>query len=108
LLANALKVTPEGGTVLLRAWVRENELVTAVSDTGPGIAPEDLPRLFQPFSKLARATETPVAAGSTGISGGTGLGLSISRAIVEGHGGAVGVESRLGAGSTFHFTLPLA
>jgi two-component system sensor histidine kinase ResE len=67
-----------------------------VIDTGAGIAEEDIPKLFQRFSQLQRGM----------AKGGTGLGLSISKSIVEAHGGHIGVKSRLGAGSTFWFTLP--
>jgi signal transduction histidine kinase len=71
-----------------------------VTDTGPGIPDAERSRLFSPFTQLETATHhrTP----------GTGLGLSISAAIVEAHGGRIGVESRDGAGSTFWFTLPIA
>jgi signal transduction histidine kinase len=95
LLSNALKFTPEGGAVSLEAVREGDRLRTTVTDTGPGIAEADRSRLFQPFSKLSRAT------------GGTGLGLSISRAIVEAHGGRMGAESTPGRGSAFWFTLPL-
>ena len=69
-----------------------------VSDAGPGIASADLPRLFQRFSQL----EAGVSMGK-----GAGLGLSIGKALVEAHGGAIGVESTPGVGSTFWFELPL-
>jgi len=99
LLSNAVKFTPEGGTVTLRAAPADGDVVCAVSDTGPGISAEQVPLLFQPFYQVdmsdARAT------------GGTGLGLSISKALVEAHGGEIGVLSEPGRGSTFWFRLPV-
>ncbi|MNL45204.1 Alkaline phosphatase synthesis sensor protein PhoR [compost metagenome] len=70
-----------------------------VADSGEGIAPEEQLKLFQRFSQLSMGARR---------AGGTGLGLSISKALVEAHGGQIGVESALGRGSTFWFTLPLA
>lgn len=100
LLYNAIKFTPPEGAIRVQAFVRENELVTEVSDTGIGIAPEDLPKLFQPFHQLDMSLTREV--------GGTGLGLSISRGILEAHGGCLEAESPgLGKGATFRFRLPL-
>lgn len=97
LLGNAIKFTPAGGTVRVRLGV--NGLMRCeVRDSGPGIAAEDIPKLFKPFSQLA-------APGTLRVRG-TGLGLSISKALVEAHGGEIGVESEPGRGSTFWFTLP--
>ena len=73
---------------------------TEVRDTGVGIAEADIPRLFQRFQQLDMSLERRA--------GGAGLGLSIAKAMVEAHGGAIGVESRPGEGATFWFTLPLA
>jgi signal transduction histidine kinase len=98
LLSNAVKFTPEGGRVDLRIAVVDGGLRCEVTDTGPGIPPEDRPRLFQRFSQLDMK--------STRRAGGAGLGLSIAKGIVEAHGGRIGVESEPGAGSTFWFTLP--
>jgi PAS domain S-box-containing protein len=97
LIYNALKFTAPGGTITVRACPDGEVVRCEVSDTGIGIAPADQPRLFRRFSQL----ESGVRSG-----GGTGLGLSISKAIVETHGGAIGVESEPGRGSTFWFTLP--
>jgi PAS domain S-box-containing protein len=95
LLGNALKFTPRGGRVHLVVAPRTDEVVFSVSDTGPGIAAEDQPRIFQRFWQV-----TP------GDVRGAGLGLSIARAFVEEHGGRLWVDSEPGAGSTFSFSLP--
>jgi signal transduction histidine kinase len=100
LISNAVKFTPEGAITII-AWhdAAEGVVQVAVSDTGVGIAPEDQVKVFEPFGQ----------AGDTlpGHPHGTGLGLPICREIVEHHGGRIWVESRLGAGSTFQFTLPV-
>jgi len=97
-LNNAVKFTERGG--LRVATERgENWVRVAVADDGPGIAPEDLPKLFQSFSQLST--------GSSRKTGGTGLGLAICKQIIEQHGGRVGVESTPGRGSTFFFVLPI-
>jgi signal transduction histidine kinase len=97
LVSNAVKVTEAGGRIGVRADARESAVRFAVSDTGPGIAPDELERIFEPYRRGAEAAYR-----------GTGLGLAIARGIVEAHGGRIGVESDPGAGSTFWFTLPLA
>lgn len=94
-LGNAIKYTPAGGQVRLRAGVKGRMLRVEVHDTGPGIAEEDLEPIFQRF--VRRGPER----------NGLGLGLPISRAIVAGHGGSMGVASTPGRGSVFHFELPL-
>ena len=99
LLNNAVSFTPEGGQIRVRAFIEGEWLRCEVKDTGVGIAPEDVPKLFKRFSQLDMT--------ATRKARGTGLGLSISKAIVEAHGGQIGVESELGKGSTFWFTLPL-
>jgi signal transduction histidine kinase len=93
---NAIKFTPEGGLIEVQARVDGDRLRCEVRDTGIGIAPDDLPKLFQRFGQLEAGIRKP---------GGTGLGLSISKAIVEAHGGEVGVESQPGKGSTFWFEI---
>ncbi len=100
LVENAIKYTPNGGQVMVRVRVEQQNLVFEVQDDGIGIAPSDLPRLFEKFyrgkQREARAQH------------GTGLGLAIVRSIAERHGGKVWVESELGKGSTFFLQVPLA
>ncbi|HZH92052.1 MAG TPA: ATP-binding protein [Pyrinomonadaceae bacterium] len=100
LLSNALKFTPRGGRVTVRVEAAgEGALQIAVADTGVGIAPDDLPVLFDKFEQARhRATRGEK---------GTGLGLYITRQLVELHGGKISVESEVGRGSTFSFTIPL-
>ncbi|HEU4643109.1 MAG TPA: ATP-binding protein [Gemmatimonadaceae bacterium] len=98
LLGNAVKFTPAGGRVTTRAAVDGGFVRVAVTDTGVGIPAEDLPRIFHRFWTRPRKGSAPS----------TGLGLAIARALVEAHGGRVWVESAVGRGSTFHFTLPVA
>lgn len=98
LLTNALKFTPEGGEVRVRLSSSEGGATVEVSDKGPGIAPEDLERLFKRFSQLEAGR----------AKGGLGLGLSIAKALVTAHGGQMGVRTVPGEGSTFWYSLPLA
>jgi signal transduction histidine kinase len=95
LIGNAIKFTPEGGNIEVRAEQTDEGVRFSVRDTGPGIPAEDLPRLFQPFWQAKR-----------GSVDGAGLGLMIARGIVEAHGGTIGAESAPGQGSTFSFTIP--
>ncbi len=96
LLANALKATPAGGAVFLRVASRDGHVLFEVEDTGPGIAPRDMPQIFEPFYRGA----------AIDVRGG-GLGLSIAKALVEAHDGTIAADSRVGAGSRFYFTVPL-
>jgi signal transduction histidine kinase len=96
LLANAVRFTPEGGTVSASARRQDGEVRISVSDTGPGIAPEDQERIFETFRQARDAGAE-----------GSGLGLALSRALVELHGGRLWVESLLGEGSTFVMALSL-
>ena len=98
LLTNAVKFTRPGGQVQLRATRAGDGVSVAITDTGVGIAPADQARVFEEFAQ-ARA-------GAAGEQEGTGLGLTLSRKLVELHGGTIWVESELGKGSTFTFTLP--
>ncbi|HEX8127603.1 MAG TPA: ATP-binding protein [Pyrinomonadaceae bacterium] len=101
LISNALKFTPKGGRVSVRVEpAGDGEVCISVSDTGVGIAPDDLPILFDKYEQARhRATRGEK---------GTGLGLYITRQLVELHGGRIRVESEVGRGSTFSFTLPIA
>lgn len=94
LISNAAKFTPAGGTVRIRA-ASGDSVHFSVQDTGCGIASEHLPRLFDRYWQVNRADKR-----------GAGLGLAISKGIVEAHGGKLWVESALGSGTTFHFTIP--
>jgi signal transduction histidine kinase len=98
LLTNALRPTLQGGHVTLSAAASEGTVKVTVADTGAGISPQDLPYVFDRFW---RGEKSRSRAG-----GGTGLGLAIAKQLVELHGGAIGVDSTPGAGSTFWFTLP--
>jgi len=97
LVGNALRFTPSGGRITLRAAPRQHDVVFSVVDTGPGIAPEHLPRLFDRFWQAEKSSRA-----------GAGLGLAIARGIVEAHQGRLWVESEPGRGSTFSFSLPCA
>ena len=98
LLSNAVKFTPAGGPVDVWATQVNGEVSVSVADTGPGIAAEDLERIFEEFQQ----TEAGIEQGE-----GTGLGLALSKRLVELHGGRIWVDSELGRGSTFVFTLPV-
>ncbi len=99
LLSNALKFTPEGGRIDVRAAARDDAVEISVTDTGVGIAPEDQATVFEEFRQVGSAAKKVE---------GTGLGLAISRKFIELHGGRIWVESQVGKGSTFAFTLPLS
>jgi len=105
LIENAIRYTPVGGNIELRAEVRSGEVEVAVSDTGEGIAPDDLPRVFDRFYR-GDAARSRGQAGEGLLSGGAGLGLAIARGLVEAHGGRIWAESMLGHGTTIRFTLP--
>ena len=99
LVGNAIKFTPDRGRVWVRATKENGTVQVEVGDTGPGIAPEDHERIFQEFQQ-AQTTR------GAGKPEGTGLGLTLARRFVELHGGRLWVESRVGVGSHFYFTLP--
>jgi signal transduction histidine kinase len=96
LVGNAVKFTPEGGTVTLASAPAEGEVRFSVTDTGPGIPPEQVPHIFGAFWQARHADRR-----------GLGLGLSIARGLVEAHGGRIWLESEPGRGASFVFTLPL-
>jgi signal transduction histidine kinase len=97
LIGNAVKFTPRRGTIRVSSDLQDGFLLVEVSDTGIGIPPDEVPRIFNKYFR---------AAGAKGFKG-TGLGLTISKAIVEAHGGSIGVESQAGQGSRFSVLLPL-
>jgi signal transduction histidine kinase len=94
LVSNGLAHTPAGGTVTIAAEAAPDRIVVKVTDTGAGISPTELPKIFDRFYK-----------GSA--SKGSGLGLTIARNLVLAHGGAIQADSRLGEGTTITFTLPI-
>jgi heavy metal sensor kinase len=98
LVENAIRYTPAGEEIVIRAAVNGGEARVEVIDAGVGIAPEDLPRVFERFYRVDTSRNR--------AHGGAGLGLSIVKAIVEAHGGTVAVQSKLGAGSAFTLRLP--
>jgi signal transduction histidine kinase len=100
LLDNAVRLAPPGGRVVVRGARHGGAVDVAVQDTGPGIAPEHLPRLFERFYRVDTARSRD--------EGGTGIGLAIARSVVEAHGGRIWAESESGMGSTFTFRLPVA
>jgi signal transduction histidine kinase len=97
LLGNAFKFTPEGGQVVVRARKVDASVEITVEDSGPGIPAADLPRIFDRYWRGDRASRD-----------GAGLGLAICKGIVDAHGGKIWVESALGRGTTFRFTVPCA
>jgi two-component system phosphate regulon sensor histidine kinase PhoR len=98
LISNAITYSPEGGEIGVRAWVEGERACVSVSDQGIGIAPDELPHLFDRFYRAPSA--------GTMRSGGMGLGLYICQEIITRHGGTIRADSVAGAGSTFTFTLP--
>jgi signal transduction histidine kinase/putative methionine-R-sulfoxide reductase with GAF domain len=97
-LSNAIKFTPEGGRIEVAAVPRDEFVEVSVSDTGIGIAPEDQEAVFEEFRQVGTAAKKVE---------GTGLGLALSRKFIELHGGRIWVQSQLGVGSTFTFTIPV-
>ena len=100
LVNNAVKYSPEGGTVTLSSRAEGEYALITVSDTGLGIPPDEIAHVFERFRRVRTGAATAIA--------GTGLGLTIVKQIVEMHGGKIWVESAVGHGSAFHFTVPLA
>ncbi|MEL4898675.1 hybrid sensor histidine kinase/response regulator [Crocosphaera sp. Alani8] len=98
LLNNALKFTPENGTVTLRVWREKNQVALQVEDTGIGIKEEQIPLLFESFQQLENSRKR--------VYGGTGLGLALTKQLVELHGGTIEVESIINLGSTFTVRIP--
>jgi signal transduction histidine kinase len=100
LLNNALIHTPAGGEIVVTARLMGSEVEVSVRDTGEGISPEHLPHVFERFYRADRSRSW--------VTGGTGLGLTIAKQLVEAHGGRIEVESEVGRGTQFTFTLPVA
>jgi two-component system phosphate regulon sensor histidine kinase PhoR len=98
LLDNAAKYTPDHGTITITAESAQNMVAISVEDTGIGIPPKDLPRIFERFYRVDKARSREL--------GGTGLGLAIVKHVVEGHGGSVSVESLPTQGTRFRVCLP--
>jgi len=99
LLDNAIQYTPAGGQIMVSAERHDGDVVFTVSDTGIGIPQADQPRIFERFYRVDVARSREV--------GGTGLGLSIAKHLMEAHGGRLWVESEVGQGSQFHFSVPI-
>jgi signal transduction histidine kinase len=99
LLSNAVKFTPEGGRIGINARQTDGAVEISVSDTGIGIAPVDQARIFEEFRQVGADYAHKVE--------GTGLGLTLAKKFVELHGGRIWVESEVGKGSKFTFTLPI-
>jgi two-component system phosphate regulon sensor histidine kinase PhoR len=99
LIDNAVKYTPKGSRIDVSTQTRENRVEICVRDNGPGIPEADLPHIFERFYRVDK--------GRSREKGGTGLGLSIVKHIVQLHGGQVRVESKLGQGTAFYFTIPV-
>ena len=99
LLSNAVKFTPEGGRIGIKARQADGSVEISVSDTGIGIAPEDQPKIFEEFRQVGADYAHKIE--------GTGLGLTLAKKFVELHGGKIWVESEVGKGSKFSFTLPI-
>jgi signal transduction histidine kinase len=99
LIDNAIKYSPEDSEVVVRVYETSNHVACQIKDSGPGISPNDLPHIFDPFFRggCEKARENKP---------GSGLGLAIVRSIVEAHGGKVWVKSELKKGSIFTFTIP--
>jgi PAS domain S-box-containing protein len=99
LLSNAIKYSPEGGDIVVSSVARDGQVDVSIRDHGAGIAPDFKQRLFSRYERYEKTSNKII---------GTGLGLAITRQIIEMHGGKIWVDSELGSGSDFHFTLPVA
>jgi signal transduction histidine kinase len=100
LMSNAIKFTPKGGLIAITARQIGDDVRVAVSDTGIGMAADDIPKALEPFSQVDNSLSRRY--------GGTGLGLPLSKLYVEGHGGSLTIESVRGHGTTVSFSLPAA
>ena len=100
LVANAVKFTPAGGNVTVKAWLENGQVRFMVSDSGIGIPSKDLPHIFDRFYRVTK--------GRSRLQGGSGLGLTIVKQAIDAHRGDISVESTEGKGTTFYFQLPTA
>ena len=98
LISNAIKFTPEDGTISISASLKDDMVTVCVSDTGIGISEQDIKRLFDEFYRVENKINQNVK--------GTGLGLALAKKIVEAHKGRIWITSEIGKGTTFHFTIP--
>ncbi|GAK49097.1 multi-sensor signal transduction histidine kinase [Candidatus Moduliflexus flocculans] len=98
ILSNAVKYTPEGGIITIHTKIQQDTILTSISDTGQGIPPEYLDKIFDRFSQVNRKQQGKAAS--------VGLGLYFCKLVIEAHGGKIWAESDYGKGSTFYFTLP--
>lgn len=99
ILTNAVKYTPDGGRILIRAMAQEDFVAFSIRDNGIGIPEEDVPHLFERFYRVEKSRTTGA--------GGTGLGLAIAKELIEAHGGTIYVESKVGAGTEVVVFLPV-
>jgi signal transduction histidine kinase len=97
LLSNAIKYSPDGGEIRISGMMRPDQVIVCVSDQGPGVAPEDIPFIFDRFYRSTKATRTTK---------GAGLGLYLARAVIEAHGGRIWVDPKPGDGARICFSLP--
>jgi signal transduction histidine kinase len=101
LLSNAIKFTPKGGRIQIESKSDDEQVLVSVTDDGPGIAPDEIPRIFEHFFRGRVAVQDP----NNPVEG-TGLGLALAKTVIEQHGGRIWVTSEEGSGTTFYFSLP--
>ena len=107
LLVNALRHKPSGGSITMSASRTTQAVEIVIADTGEGVAPDDLPHVFERFWRADPARARSRSGGEGQLAGGTGLGLRVAQSLVEAQSGLIWVESTPGEGTAFRFTLPL-